>query len=58
MVEIFENNVCSGEGCVVVEIDFSECGKLVQFIVFVGMDKESCFGLIMLLGYFQEYIVG
>ncbi len=58
MVEIFENNVRSGEGRVTAEIDLSECGKPAQLIALVGTDKESRFGLIMLLGHFQEHIVG
>lgn len=58
MVEIFENNVRSGEGRVAAEIDLSECGKPAQLLALVGTDKESRFGLIMLLGHFQEHIVG
>ena len=43
MVEIFENNVRSGEGRVAAEIDLSECGKPAQLIALVGTDKESRF---------------
>ncbi len=40
------------------EVDLSECGKPAQLIAFVGADEERRFGLIMLLGHFQQHIVG
>ena len=43
MVEIFENNVRSGEGRVTAEIDLSECGKPAQLIALVGLSLIHIF---------------
>ena len=54
MVEIFENNVRSGEGRGPQRLISASVGKPAQLIALVGTDK-SRFGLIMLLGHFQEH---
>ena len=58
MVEIFKNNVRRGQGGMTAEVDLVQRGKPAQLIAFVGADEERRFGLIMLLGHFQQHIVG
>ncbi len=58
MVEIFKNNVRRRQGGVAAEVDLAKGGKPAQLIAFVGADEERRFGLVMLLGHFQQHIVG
>ncbi|CDA02080.1 unknown [Klebsiella variicola CAG:634] len=57
MVKILENNMRRRQGGVAAEVDLAQRGKPAQLIAFVGVDEKRRFGLVMLLGHFQQYIV-